>query len=94
MAQTIHQQNQQPKLYKNKYALSFYDLNGEDFRYLFYNVKEILKFQKKPITQKNVQKMNITIYNVLKKGKENNICRFLTGEKLRLYLVDMNEDDE
>jgi len=81
-----------PKLYKNRYMLSFYDLDGEEFRYCFNNVKEILKFKGKPITENNVKKMNIIIYNVLKKGKDNNICRFLTGEKLRLYLVDMQED--
>ena len=85
--------NQLPKLYKNKYAISFYSEDGEDFRYLFYNVKEILKFKKIPINEKNVRDMNITIYNVLKKGKENNKCRFLTGETMRLYLVDMYDEE-
>ena len=86
--------NQQPKLYKNKYLISFYSEDGEDFRYCFNNVKEILKFKKMPITEKNVRDMNITIYNILKKGKENNKCRFLTGETLRLYLVDMYEEGD
>lgn len=85
--QTITQSTNQ--LYKGKYVITFYDIDGDEFRYMFNNVREILEFKKIPITKYNMKKMYITLYNILRKGIDNNICTFLTGEKLRIYLIDV-----
>lgn len=78
------------KLYKNKYHIVFYDKNGEDFRYCFKNVQEILRFQKKPITKETTHMLYSEIYRVLRKG-DNNLCTFLNGETMRLYIMDLND---
>lgn len=87
MAELMNQSTNQ--LYKGKYVITFYDIDGDEFRYMFNNVREILEFKKIPITKYNMKKMYITLYNILRKGIDNNICTFLTGEKLRIYLIDV-----
>ena len=89
--QTTNKANSQStnQLYKGRYVITFYDKTGDEFMYMFNNVKEILEFKKIPVTKNNMHKMYITLYNILRKGTENNICTFLTGEKLRIYLIDI-----
>ena len=89
----INKNQDQNNLYKSKYWLVFYDKTDEEQLFMFRNAKEILQFQKKPVNQKEIKKMNITIYNVLRKGIENNFCRFLNGEVMRLYLIDITDED-
>lgn len=79
----------QPNLYKNKYCIVFYDITGEEFKFLFNNVREILEFQHKKVTKDSMQKMNNKLYYIFKKGIDDNICTFLNGEKLRVYLIDI-----
>ena len=76
-------------LYKNKYCIVFYDITGEEFRFLFNNTKEILEFQGVKVTKDSIQKMNNNLYKVFKRGIKNNVCTFLTGEPLRIYLIDI-----
>ena len=77
------------ELYKNKYCIVFYDVTGEEFKYLFNNAREILEFQGKKVTKKSMQNMNNVLYKIFQKGINNNICTFLNGEKLRVYLIDI-----
>ena len=78
------------KLYKNRYCLAFYDKTGEYLLQLFDNVAEILSFQKKELSRYNKQMIMLYLYRALK-SKEH-FCTFLTGEVMRVYLIDMAEE--
>lgn len=80
------------KYYKKKYCIVFYDEDGEFIEYMFDNIYEILRFQKKPITKNNVYLLRTEIYRALK--SKNHVVRFLNGKKLILDIVDMNVDEE
>ena len=73
------------QFYRGKYFLCFYDKTGEHFRYMFDNVREILKFQQKECTRTNVNQVNVELYRALK--SEEHFTRFLTGEVLRVYMI-------
>lgn len=75
------------KLYKGHYFIVFYD-EDEYLKYMFDNVRDILKFMHKPITRDNVRKINIYIMRALR--RDDHLTRFLTGETLRLYIIDTN----
>lgn len=74
------------KLYKGHYFIVFYDETDEYLKYMFDNVRDILKFMGKALTRENVQKVNLYIVRALK--RDTHFTRFLTGELLRLYIID------
>lgn len=76
--------------YKGRFFIVFYDESDERLKYMFDNVREILKFQKKEFTQKNVNKINVEIYMALR--RKDHQTRFLNGELLRCYLIDLEHD--
>lgn len=76
--------------YKNKYIIAFYDVTDEVLLYIFDNVREILEFQNKEITRQNVNLINVELYNALQ--RKDNLCRFLNGEFMRVYIIDMEND--
>lgn len=76
---------QNKALYKGRYFLVFYDKTGEEFKYMFDNVREILKFMGKAVTRNNVNLINVELYRAL--SSEMHFCRFLTGEVLRVYMI-------
>lgn len=76
--------------YKGKYFIAFYDKNDERLLYIFDNVREILKFQKKPITRTNINLTNVNIVRALKRNSHS--TSFLTGELMYIYIFDINED--
>lgn len=78
------------KFYKNKYIIAFYDVTDEVLLYIFDNVREILEFQNKEITKQNVNLINVELYNALQ--RKDNLCRFLNGEFMRVYIIDMEND--
>ena len=78
------------KFYKNKYIITFYDVTDEVLLYIFDNVREILEFQNKEITRQNVNLINVELYNALQ--RKDNLCRFLNGEFMRVYIIDMEND--
>ena len=78
------------KYYKGKYFIVFYDKSDEKFLYLFNNVREILNFQKKSITTENINLINVELYRALRRN--GNLCKFLTGEIMRVYIVDVNDE--
>ena len=79
------------KLYKNKGFLAFYDEQGENILYMFDNVRQILAFQNKPITKNNVNLLNVELYRALRSDTHN--IKFLTGEKMKVYVIDVEEEE-
>lgn len=80
------------RFYKGKYFIVFYDKTDEKFLYMFDNVKQILKFQNKPITSENTKCINRYLYKALK--SEEHFITFLTGEVMRVYIIDTTEEVE
>lgn len=80
------------KLYRGSYFIVFYDEADEELRYLFDNVRDILKFMKKPVTRTNVNLVNVELYRAFK--RRGHLTRFLTGETLRVYMIADIEDDD
>ena len=80
------------KLYKGEYFIVFYDKTDTELLYSFDNVREILKFQGKDITRQNVNLVNVELYRALR--TDTHLTRFLTGEVMRVYIIDASDDDE
>lgn len=79
------------KFYKGKYFIVFYNKTDDELLYLFDNVRDILTFMNKPINRKNVNLINVLICRALK--SEYHFVKFLTGEVMRVYIIDREEDD-
>ena len=75
------------KLYKGRYSIVFYDKTDEEHLYSFDNVRQILEFQGRPITRTNINLINVELYRALK--SEEHFVRFLTGEIMRVYIIDI-----
>lgn len=84
--------NKTRSLYKGSYFLVFYDKTDEDLKYMFDNVRDILKFMGKPVTRLNVNRINVELYRAL--SSTEHFCRFLTGEVLRIYMISNVDSDE
>ena len=78
--------------YKGRYFIAFYDKTGENLLYMFDNVREILKFQGKPLTRQNINHVNVRLYRALK--TDTHFVTFLTDEVMRVYIFDENEEEE
>ena len=76
------------KFYKGSYLICFYDKTGEIFKYMFDNVRDILAFQNKEINRQNVNLINVELRQAL--NSETKLTRFLNGELLKVYLVDID----
>ena len=68
-----------------------YDKTDEIFRYMFDNVRDILKFMGKPITRQNVMIVNNELYRALK--SETHFTRFLTGAVLRVHIIKTKKEE-
>lgn len=79
-------------LYHGRFFLVFYDESDEQLLYIFDNCREILKFQNKEITRENINAINFYLFKAL--SRENHYCRFLTGKPMRVYLIDIKDNDE
>lgn len=80
------------KFYKGRYFIVFYDKTDEVLEHMFDNVREILKFQKKEITRQNVNLINVELYRALR--TKEHITKFLTGEVMRVYIIEREEIDD
>ena len=80
------------KLYKGRYFIVFYDKTDTNFLESFDNVREILKFQHKPITRQNVNLINVELYRALR--TDTHLTRLLTGEVMRVYIIDTSDNDD
>lgn len=80
------------KLYKGRYFIVFYDKTDTNFLASFDNVREILKYQHKEITRQNVNLVNVELYRALR--TDTHLTRFLTGELMRVYIIDASDDDD
>lgn len=77
------------KFYKGAFLIAFYDIDDNELMYLFDNVNEVLKFMKKPQTPENLQLVRTEIYRGLR--RKDNFTRFLTGEILKIFLINIKE---
>lgn len=73
------------RLYKGRYFLVFYDKSDEELKYMFDNVRDILKFMGKSVTRTNVNLINVELCRALR--SKSHATRFLTGETLRVYMI-------
>lgn len=80
--------NSKVKFYKGHYLIVFYDKTDEILMYMFDNVRDILSFMGLAQTRDNVRKIDLYIIKALK--RTDHVSRFLTGETLRLYIIDTN----
>lgn len=78
--------------YKGHYFICFYDKTGETLLHMFDNVREILAFQKKPITKRNINQVNVRLYRALK--SDTHFVTFLTGEVMTVYIFDEDSTEE
>lgn len=79
------------RLYKSKYVIVFYDKTDTDLLYIFDNVAEILEFQGKPLTDLNRRLVNVELCRALK--TDTHFIKFLTGAVMRVYIIDVTEDE-
>lgn len=80
------------KLYKGSYIIVFYDRYDRYLKYMFDNVRDILKFMKQEPTRTNVNRVNVEIYRALK--TDTHFTRFLNGELLRVYIIDTSKEND
>lgn len=78
--------------YKGQYFIVFYDEADEELLYMFDNVRDILMFQKRPITRTNVNLINVELYRALK--RKDHLSRFLNGELMRVYIIENDEETD
>lgn len=79
-------------LYKKRYMISFYGIEDDRQIYCFNNVREILEFQEREINKTNINLINVELCRALKRKKP--ICRFLTGQLMYVYIIDVLEEEE
>lgn len=91
MAKKTSIQRNTRSLYKGRFFLVFYDKSDENLKYMFDNVRDILKFMGQEVTRLNVNRVNVELYRALL-SKEH-FCRFLTGEVLRVYMISNDDVD-
>lgn len=85
----IHQNTR--SLYKGRFFLVFYDKSDENLKYMFDNVRDMLKFMGQEVTRLNVNRINVELYKAL--SSKEHFCRFLTGEVLRVYMISNDDVD-
>lgn len=91
MAKKTSIQRNTRSLYKGRFFLVFYDKSDENLKYMFDNVRDILKFMGQEVTRLNVNRVNVELYRAL--SSEEHFCRFLTGEVLRVYMISNDDVD-
>ena len=79
------------KYYKGAYFIVFYDHDDDTILYLFDNVRQILEFQGKEINRQNINLLNVELYRALRSRTHN--IKFLTGKKMKVYVIDVNKED-
>lgn len=80
------------ELYRGRYFIVFYDETDEELMYLFDNVRDILVFMDKPVTRVNVNLVNVELYRAFR--RQGHFTRFLTGKKLRVYMIAADIEDD
>ena len=91
MVKKMSKQQNTRSLYKGRFFLVFYDKHDEELKYMFDNVRDILKFMGKEVTRVNVNRVNVELYRAL--SSKEHFCRFLTGEMLRVYMISNDDVD-
>lgn len=79
------------RLYKEKFFIVFYDKTDTNLLYMFNNVRDILKFQGKEATRRNVNLINVELYRALR--SKTHFIRFLTGEMMKVFIIEEGEEE-
>lgn len=80
------------RLFKRKYIIVFYESDDDTFKYMFDNIREVCSFMGKKPTKQNL--MRITADIVRSEKRWNHRTNLFRGQSLRVYLVDMINDNE
>ena len=91
MSKKMSKQRNTRSFYKGRFFLVFYDKSDENLKYMFDNVRDILKFMGQEVTRLNVNRVNVELYRAL--SSKGHFCRFLTGEVLRVYMISNDDVD-
>lgn len=82
--------------YKRRYMIAFYketkEKDDERLVEIFDNSQQICKYRKLPLTQNNLLKIKVELYNALKRTPP--VTRMLDGTSMKVYLIDMLEELE
>ena len=87
----MNKQQNSDKLFKGRYLIAFYGYDDETPIVVFNNIKEIMEYRKEEVSQRNYTFLKVHLYKALK--RENHVTRMLDGSPMRVYLIDM-EDEE
>ncbi len=78
--------------YKNKYFISFYDEEDENFVISFDNLKQICMYKGKELSVQNLTLISVELYRALKRADHS--TRMLDGTLMHVHLIDIEEIDE
>ena len=82
---------EEPKLFKGRYAIFFYDGNDEHVVTFFNNIKEICDYKNKPFTKQNYNLIKVELYRALKRCDHK--TWMLDGKPMRVYLIDIKQEE-
>ena len=85
------QQPNSQRLYKRKYHIVFYDINDEDYIIGFDNVSDMCIYKGWEVNKTNLEFLRSELCHALK--REGNTTRMLTGKSMRVYLIDVSDDE-
>lgn len=77
--------------YKGHYILAFYDESDEYIRYVFDNCREIAQYIGRKTDRRTINELNVRIFRAI---KYDSIVRFINNEKLRVHIIDMEDENE
>lgn len=78
-------------LYKNRYSLAFYEKDDDTYVCGFDNTYEILKYKG---LEANPHNVNIVSCSLSKSLKGGNHYTNLLGRPMKVYLIDLLDDDD
>ena len=80
------------KLYKDKYILAFYEKDDDTLKYIFNNIKEVCEKLNLEVNKRNMNKIQVDIYRSIR--RPNHQTNFFRGQCLKVYIVDITDEDE
>lgn len=79
------------KYYKGKYFIAFYDYYSDQLYQTFNNVKEIVEYKGREMNKQNINEMNVLLGRVLMQKEP---TMFLDGKKCRVFIFDVEEEED
>lgn len=85
------QNKDKSNLYKRRYHIAFYGIDDESYIAGFDNVTDICRYKGLALNKTNLDLLRSELCHALQ--RDGNSTRMLNGKAMRVYLIDM-EDDE